>query len=533
MICQWNLQQLPKFYVSVEYLSQFNTVISMGRISINMKNNTPYQFVFFTDVSDTPCVSKTIGAYKCASVLRSAGYSCLVVDHLHSYSEEELDELLTKVITNETLGVGVSSTFIRSSSVPLNSTEKPILFFKQSGEDRAVIKIKQLNVNCKILIGGGNAFSYSENRNIDYILVGFSESSIINLADHLTKQTPLTNAVRNLWGVTIIDDRRAESHDFKNTVFKWIDTDVVNAKVLPIELSRGCIFKCKFCSYPMNGRQNLDFVKDIDLLRAELQSNYDQFGIYTYRIVDDTFNDNDYKIDLILAAVRQLTFQPIFWAYIRLDLLHSKQHFDKLYAIGVRACYFGIETLNKKAGSIVGKGLDSAKQIQAIQELRQFYGNKIAMHGNFIIGLPGEPLESATDTFNLIMNNTIPLDSFYFQPLYIDQTGLWNSEFGRNYEKYGYKKIGDNGGCIDWQNEYTTFGEASELAQKFDSLSQSQNRTRMGGEYLWSMMNYGYSLDHLLTSNPGEITWDEAINAQEKYIKQYKEELNKLLDSNK
>jgi radical SAM superfamily enzyme YgiQ (UPF0313 family) len=34
---------------------------------------------------------------------------------------------------------------------------------------------------------------------------------------------------------------------------------VGGAKVLPIEIARGCIFKCKFCSYPLNGKQNLDF----------------------------------------------------------------------------------------------------------------------------------------------------------------------------------------------------------------------------------------------------------------------------------
>ena len=459
-----------------------------------------YQFVFFTDVTDTVFVTKIIGAYKCAHMLRANGYSCLVIDHLHAYSTEELDELLNKVITKDTLGVGFSTSFLKNSNVPLNADGSisfgeisNATFFPQGKEveDYAITKIKQLNANCKILIGGSRSVFYSHNKNVDYAMLGFSESSIVNLANHLFKQTPLPDAVKNLWGVIVVDDRRAESHDFKNTAFKWTNIDVVNAKVLPIEIARGCVFKCKFCSYPMNGKQNLDFVKDVNVLREELQLNYDQFGIYTYSIVDDTFNDNDYKLDLILDAVKQLTFQPIFWAYIRLDLLHSKQHFDKLYAIGIRACYFGIETLNKKSGSIVGKGMDPQKQIQTLRELRDTYGNTIALHGSFIIGLPGESIESVTDTFNLVMDGSIPLHSFDFKALYIERAGAvaWNSEFALNYEKYGYTEIDGTGSHINWQNEHMNHTQAIELDHKFRIISENSNRLHIPGQPIWSLMN--------------------------------------------
>ena len=503
-----------------------------------------YQFVFFTDVTDTVFVTKIIGAYKCAHMLRANGYSCLVIDHLHAYSTEELDELLNKVITKDTLGVGFSTSFLKNSNVPLNADGSisfgeisNATFFPQGKEveDYAITKIKQLNANCKILIGGSRSVFYSHNKNVDYAMLGFSESSIVNLANHLFKQTPLPDAVKNLWGVIVVDDRRAESHDFKNTAFKWTNIDVVNAKVLPIEIARGCVFKCKFCSYPMNGKQNLDFVKDVNVLREELQLNYDQFGIYTYSIVDDTFNDNDYKLDLILDAVKQLTFQPIFWAYIRLDLLHSKQHFDKLYAIGIRACYFGIETLNKKSGSIVGKGMDPQKQIQTLRELRDTYGNTIALHGSFIIGLPGESIESVTDTFNLVMDGSIPLHSFDFKALYIERAGAvaWNSEFALNYEKYGYTEIDGTGSHINWQNEHMNHTQAIELDHKYRIISENSNRLHIPGQPIWSLMNYDYSLDYLLNLEHVDTPWADFVNAKEIYIKQYKEDLNKLLDLNK
>jgi radical SAM superfamily enzyme YgiQ (UPF0313 family) len=50
----------------------------------------------------------------------------------------------------------------------------------------------------------------------------------------------------------------------------WLPTDVVNQQVLPLEVARGCIFRCKFCAYPMNGKQQLDFVRSESQLMYEL-----------------------------------------------------------------------------------------------------------------------------------------------------------------------------------------------------------------------------------------------------------------------
>jgi radical SAM superfamily enzyme YgiQ (UPF0313 family) len=501
-----------------------------------------YDFIFFTDLTDTIYITKTIGAYKCANTLRANGYKCLVVDHLHTFSQEEFNALLDKIISKQTLGVAFSTTFIRNSNVPINTdgsvtfTEiEPNIFFPQGKEfeNLSINKIKSINPTCKIILGGTRVHANYQNKNVDYITIGFSEGSIVNLANNLSKQEPLTNATRSIWGITVIDDRIAASYDFKNSSFSWLPTDVVNAKVLPIEIARGCIFKCKFCSYPMTGKKNLDFIKDIELLRRELQDTYDQFGIKTYSIVDDTFNDNNYKLDLIAEAVKQLTFKPEFWAYIRLDLLGTKNQIERLYDIGVRGCYFGIETLNKETGKIVGKGHDRNKQIATIQDLRQAYGNDIALHGSFIIGLPKESIASVTNTFNQLMDNSIPLHTFDFKALFIERADkvAWTSEFGRNYATYGYEDRGDIfDKYVDWKNEHMTVHDALELERNFRKISQTSDRLYVPNMSIWSMMNYNYSLDYLLNLLHKNVDWHNLTQSKTSYISEYKEKLNKLLD---
>ena len=501
-----------------------------------------YQFVLFADVTDSIFATKVIGPYKCANMLRANGYSCLVIDHLHSYSFNELDQLLVPVIGPETLAVGFSTTFFQNVDVPPNShggidfEDMTLASFLPQGhqfEELLLQRIKELNPNSKIILGGANAFAYNQRRTIDYVLIGFTEVSFPNLADHLSKGTKLDNAIKNLWGVTVIDDRDARGHDFRSTSVSWQDIDVVNSRVLPIEVSRGCIFKCKFCAFPMNGKKNLDFIKDTELIRKELQEAYDQFGIDTFNIVDDTFNDNEYKINEFLSAVKQLTFQPKFWAYVRLDLIRTTEQIEKLYDIGIRSYYFGIETLNKKTGSIIGKGWDPQRQIEVVQEMRQRYGDLIAMHGSFIIGLPEESIDSVRNTYNLIMDGTLPLQSFDFRALFIEKldTVTWSSEIGREYNKFGYRDSGIKlDRYIDWINNDMDRYQAMELADEFKDTSRYTQKFRLSGQSIWSLLNYNMPLDYLMTLDLSKLNWYALSMQKNKHIKQYKEKLRQLLN---
>jgi len=493
-----------------------------------------YQFILFTDLTDTIYVSKVIGAYKCAHLLRSAGYSCLVVDHLHAWNQQEIYSLLDKTVGKETLAIGFSTTFFKNSnvtptaegSVYYTELDNHTLFPQGSDFERGVLdKIKSLSPTCKVMVGGANVKSQFQNRNVDYAFIGYAEASIVNLANHLYKQETLEYATKNLWGITILDNRTAHGHDFNNTKFSWADTDIINTKSLPIEVARGCIFKCKFCSYPMNGKQNADFIKNVEILRQELQENYDRVGITHYSIVDDTFNDNEVKLDMILEAVKKLTFQPKFWAYIRLDLLTTKQHIDKLYQIGIRAMYFGIETFHPESARIIGKGYSAEKQINTIRELRNTYGNEITMHGSFIIGLPKDTVADITRTFDMLMDGSIPLHSFSFQTLFLDRkdSAVWSSDLSQNFKDYGYEDTGTVfNKYIKWKNDYLTWEEAHRMELEFRKVYQNSAGYYLPGQPVWSLLNYDYSLDYLLNLLHKDVPWYELTLKKENFTNSYK-----------
>lgn len=504
-----------------------------------------YDAVIFTDVTDTVTIYKAIGAYKIANTLRQQGYSCLVVDHLHAFSLDEIKQVIDKSVSTNTLFVGFSTTFFNNTLNSVNSDGSLTYGSVLQGaipqgidfETQVIKHIKLRNYNCKIVVGGTKAHANFNDKNIDYGVIGYGEISILSIANHLKSNTPLLNSYKNVYGITVVDTRTNEGYDFVNSKFSWDELDVGNAKVLPLEIARGCIFKCKFCSYPLNGKQNLDFIRHSDILYEEMQSSYDKFGVSNFYILDDTFNDSTYKLDILHNTIKRLTFQPKFWAYTRLDLIAQNNGLiDKLYDIGLRGIYFGIETLNKRTGLIIGKGFDRAKQINTIKQIRERYGNQVTMHGSFILGLPEENISSMRQTFNQLMNESIPLHTFIFHGLnlYKNESVPFNSELGKNFKDYGYTELNTNPNSpkINWKNTYVDNAIASELANEFNTTAQNSSRLYLPGQIGFSLKNLDYTDEYITTTKYKDVNWNEITMRKNSYIDNYKKLLISKLSIN-
>lgn len=511
-----------------------------------------FDAVIFGDATDPLVIYKPLGATKIAHVLRKHGYSCLVIDHLHTFSQTEYLSLLEKVVSDQTKFVGFSGIFLADTegievmNPNAEKTFQPMRFNKsffpqgKDFENVAVDKIRSINPECKIVLGGIS--QEIQNKNIDYSIAGYAEISALNLIRFLEGKESLQNCTKNIFGVTVINDKTALGYDFAESTMEWLPEDVFDVKVLPIEIARGCIFNCAFCSYPMRGKKTLDFVRKPEHIVAELQNNYDRYGITTYSLMDDTFNDNDEKLDLMLSAIKRLSFQPVFWCYSRLDLLSTKKdRLPKMFDIGVRAMYMGIETLDSKTGRLIGKGYDSGKQIDTINRIRNQYDNKILMHGSFIAGLPGESVSSIISTSDRILTGDIPLHTWRFQALKIwKNANLWQSDFEKNYKKYGYVdqdedvnfsiRQPDHRPVINWKSDQMTFHECVELANDLNQQAHKSDRHHIPNQLAWALMNYSTNnFDKIAETKYNSLDW-YAISCQKAdYINEYKKKLNNFL----
>lgn len=494
-----------------------------------------YQVVLFTDFTDDVLTVKALGAYKIASSLRAAGFTCLVVDNLSTWTLEEIHKLLDLSLGQDTLFVGFSTTFLKSNETTTDlffgyDPNASILPQGKVFETSVVEKIKLINPDCKILLGGHKINQNCSNKNVDIVVRGLAEMAIVNVAVSLKNKVKIPDSYKNVHGVWVVYRDQEKEYDFANSKMIWQDTDIINYRVFPFEPARGCIFNCRFCSFPQRGKKTLDYVLSEEIIYNELQGNYDRYGITTYQLLDDTFNDSDHKLDRMLNVIRQLSFQPTFWSYNRLDLLATKpERIKKLFDIGLRATSFGIETLKRETGLVVGKGFDAAKQIETVRNIRRTYGNNLLMHGLFIIGLPYETLDSVQNTFDLIDTGEFPLHSAYFEALMIAKPNHYflQSDFDLNWPSYGYRDLGSEGmGMINWGNDHMTFEQAK--AKKWELVDKLQNNTRyhIPGQTAWALMNYPkFDIDRVQTLKNKEIDWAEVSQSKQEFYTSYKQKL--------
>ena len=503
-----------------------------------------YHAIIFTDVTDNIAITPSIGAFKCAHALRKNGYSCLVVGHLSEYSLDELKTLLSIAVSEKTALIGFSRTFFKNTEIitlPGQPTPAypPIphsdMFPQGKDFENEIFKfIKSIAANCKIVAGGNITSSKNiSNRNVDYVCLGYSEASIVTLMNHLVQGTELQGQSKNIHGRILIDGALISGYDFAHDDMEWQDTDVVNHKTLPVEIGRGCIFKCKFCSYPLNGKKSLDYVKSADNLYQELLANYEKFGVEQYLIVDDTFNDHPDKLESIRSVVKRLPFVPKFWAYIRLDLLCTRpESVELLYDIGVRGFYFGIETLNLETGRFIGKGYDRKKQIATVQKIKKKYKDSVCLHASFIVGLPKESLEQVQKTFDLLTSRQLPLDSWSANGLQITKTfeNVFTSDIDKNYLSYGYKDTGTppSQAKINWSNEYMTSDVANKTARDF--IVATEHLIKIPSQTAFNLATYGLDLDQLMLANHKTFDWHHIEHVvKPKFVQQYKQTLLELV----
>jgi len=444
-----------------------------------------YDVVLFNTMANYPIVAKTAGAYKIASSLRQEGYSVKVIDHFYEIlieaevSNKDYLSFIRNISSNKTFLVGISSTWIEELSTPTMAAAsdlKFVVFFDL---------LKTTFPNAKIVMGGYTENSYSFynkfNNYIDIWLNGLADTSIKELCKNLEVKDKLIYSKDTIEG-------------FRDTPPTFCSKDsIIVGETLPLEISRGCRFKCKFCSFALLGRnpKNDKYLKSKNSLYSEMKFNYDNWNTTNYFMLCDTFNETTDKLESILEVKNKLGIELNFSAYVRLDLLYyHREQMSLLKELGLKTVFFGLETLNDKSGKSVGKGLGKSRILDALELAKKEWGNEVRMHGHFIAGLPFDTPFTVSNWAEFLLEGNLPLDTWILKPLHINPEHLFTSEFERNYEKYGYK-IGEDG---YWFNDNWNFKKAEELSNQI--MSAKKTNTPNPWDYM-ALKNYKLP-DHVI-----------------------------------
>lgn len=479
-----------------------------------------FNVILFTDAPYPHHKIRGYGVHRIASQIRSAGYTCLVVDFSSALTFDLYKEIIDSSVGPETLMVGFSTTWM-----PYRWPEKPGEFTNQIpghhiGEEHELSHLKEekydwrkenlvvkfgqndvaewlqypktINPKLKIVLGGSKADFYMDLDNVDHVIFGIAETMTIDLLDKLSGKT------KRIFNKYIDYDRKAHAPtwDFRESSTRYTDLDFIQPQeTLNLEVGRGCRFKCAFCNFPLIGQKNVnDYLKYPTIIRDELLENYERWGTTKYFIVDDTFNDSTEKLEMLAKVMSDLPFKIKFWCYTRVDLLaaHPEQ-IELLKELGVAETFFGLETFNDQSSKTIGKGMPSSRRKDTLYRAKEIWGNRVWMEGGFMIGLPYETRASWQQTVDWLKQSDCPLDISTCYPLNIvkkTDRNQWfpTSWFDNNYEQFGYE-FPHSGveGMLAWEKndgtDITSFYQAQEIADASTKELAPYQRIRQGDFY--------------------------------------------------
>jgi len=293
----------------------------------------------------------------------------------------------------------------------------------------------------------------------DYLKGEISEQYVEDVNDIMSCKNHVTGVVREQPIVpTLYDDYCLSEKD-----------------VVQFEIRLGCKFNCTFCNFEFRGAKKVHDTESEKLTKMFTDA-HEKWGITRFAAVDDTVNEEESKIDLLVSATETLSFKPKITGYMRFDVMMAHPHTaEKLDRAGFIAPYFGIETFHPVAGKHIRKKVNRERALSFLEHLTRTYPHWWINSG-YIIGLPGEPLQHSWSVLKEIKKRKL-LDGIIILPLFLPQISGWTeneSEMVTNPEKFGLILTGkleddhEHPGVsfIDWRHEHADFNAALSLRNK-------------------------------------------------------------------
>lgn len=250
-------------------------------------------------------------------------------------------------------------------------------------------KIKELKSDCKILLGGPEvSYEYDEIIAlpfIDFIIVGEGETPFSEFLNSYPNVENVSSLVRKD-NLEIIKNTLAPMFDLKNfeqsMPYQFDNIEELKNKVLYIETSRGCPYKCEFCLASLDNK--VRYLPDASIKKTLLFMM--EHG-KVVKFLDRTFNiKRDFTIDIFKFILEHHRPHNVFQFEITADILHPDiiNFIHENVPKGLFRFEIGIQTVNQKANLEVSRKQNFEKTKRIIQELDY----KIEMHLDLIVGLP-------------------------------------------------------------------------------------------------------------------------------------------------
>lgn len=478
--------------------------------------------VLFTDVC-SPGFGRYAGPYRIATELRDNGFIVQVVEYFTRWSTDELLYIVRKFVTADCMWIGLSTTFLekdrwtnRNDNVERDMSRAPLTAVPLTvitGRDdwpEIVNCIRGINPNIQIVVGGAKAVAVDNNSPFfDIKVVNEGESSVIDLTNKIMVGQGTGPGARRATG-PFRKFYNMPYNGYTDSTIRFEDNDLIfTNEHLPVEIARGCIFKCGFCAYSLNGKKLWEFNRTPQLVREDIEEIHRRWGSTGFAFCDDTYNDSVDKVKRYHREFMKLDYQLQWSSYARLDLIISHWETARLlYESGLRSVFFGVESLNHKSAKSIGKGMKSEKLKDGLYRLKEECPDLLINLG-MIVGLPHDTEETILKNDEWLRSEGCPVDTASYAPFHLSPVkDSAVSNMSNDPEKYGY--------TVDPTGEWTrNDGFTKQMAKKL--TIKLQWRPDASGRHraipFGRLQNIGYTRDDF-NSDMGTNTLNARITVE-------------------
>ena len=361
------------------------------------------------------------GSHKMATYLRAHGLDVEVIDFLPAWTLDELKDLTKLRYNSKMKFIGIGGTFdtnfdtVRQYIAWVNDTYPNVL-----------------------TVTGSQLFFHIHQIPADYHVIGYGEKAMLAILDGTVKYT---DTVYNENG----DTRRVVDAMHSYPAFPMSDLSIEYEirdflqpdEMVTMECSRGCKFKCKFCSFNVIGYKG-DASRCMTNLYDEMKRNYENWGVTDYSCADETTNADPDVLFRTAEAIRKLPFEVNMQGYVRGDLIAARpQDWEHIADMGLWGHYYGIESFNHASAKSIGKGMHPDKLKKGLVDAQDYFLkrlNKFRTTFSFIIGLPHETEETFEDGVDWMFKN-MKTPSLNMFPLTI-QHSITDSKLKNSYSEF-------------------------------------------------------------------------------------------------
>lgn len=268
---------------------------------------------------------------------------------------------------------------------------------------RLVADLKRISPKTIVVLGGPEISHETDQQQIaslaDYVVAGEADFAFAELCQKLLSGSRPLKRVVAAELPEFSARPGALSSRFMELPYDLYDDRDIASRVIYVEASRGCPFRCEFCLSSL----------DVPVRNAPLETFLPAMqrlldrGVTQFKFVDRTFNLN---LNISLAIL------DFFWQRYKPGLfLHFEMIPDRLpdalrepirqFPPGALQFEVGIQTFNNDVAARISRRQDYDKLADNLRFLRSQTG--VHVHADLIVGLPGETVESFAAGFDRLV----------------------------------------------------------------------------------------------------------------------------------